>query len=149
MRQLSGVYTQRFNHVCNRSGHVFQARYQAILVQKDAYLLELSRYAVLNSVRAQIVRSASDWPWSSYRAMTGEAPEWLQTRAVLAGFEETQSKAIEHYAQFVAEGQGPAQRRHCRRLSKQRVYAAGHRRSSRPALFPDQQDHSCGRLGAV
>ena len=48
MRQLNGVYTQRFNRTHNRVGHVFQGRYKAILVQKDAYLLELSRYIVLN-----------------------------------------------------------------------------------------------------
>jgi REP element-mobilizing transposase RayT len=107
-RQLNGVYTQRFNHIHNRTGHVFQGRYKAILVQKDAYLLELARYVVLNPVRAQMVGTASDWPWSSYRAMIGEVqpPEWLETRAILAAFGETESKAIERYARFVAEGKG-------------------------------------------
>ena len=68
MRQLAGVYTQRFNRIQNRVDHVFQGRYKAILVQKDAYLWELSRYIVLNPVRARLVRSARDWPWSNYRA---------------------------------------------------------------------------------
>ncbi len=58
MRQLNGVYTQRFNRTHNRVGHVFQGRYKAILVQKDAYLLALSRYIVLNPVRARMVRTA-------------------------------------------------------------------------------------------
>ena len=108
MRQLNGVFTQRFNQTYNRSGHVFQGRYKAILVQKDDYLLELARYVVLNPVRAQMVRTASEWPWSSYRAMIGEVqpPEWLETRAILAAFGDTKSKAIERYAQFVAEGKG-------------------------------------------
>ena len=66
MRQLNGVYTQRFNRKHQRVGHVFQGRYKAILVEKDAYLLELARYMVLNPVRAQMVRSAKDWPWSSF-----------------------------------------------------------------------------------
>jgi putative transposase len=52
MRQLNGVYTQRFNRNHNRVGHVFQGRYKVILVHKDSYLLELSRYIVLNPVRA-------------------------------------------------------------------------------------------------
>jgi REP element-mobilizing transposase RayT len=60
MRQFNGVYTQRFNRTHNRVGHVFQGRYRAILVQKDAYLLELSRYIVLNPVRARMVRTARD-----------------------------------------------------------------------------------------
>jgi len=108
MRQLNGVYTQRFNRIYKRTGHVFQGRYKAILVQKDAYLLELARYVVLNPVRARMVRAARDWPWSSYRATIGEvqAPQWLERRAILAAFGETQSKAIGRYAQFVAEGKG-------------------------------------------
>ena len=48
MRQLNGVYTQRFNRVHGRVGHVFQGRYKAILVERDSYLLELARYVVLN-----------------------------------------------------------------------------------------------------
>jgi len=55
MRQLNGVYTQRFNRAHERTGHVFQGRYKAILAQKEAYLLELARYVVLNPVRARMV----------------------------------------------------------------------------------------------
>ena len=81
MRQLNGVYTQRFNQAHNRVGHVFQGRYKAIIVQKDAYLLELSRYIVLNPVRAHMVRTARDWAWCNYRATAGmaSAPKWLDT----------------------------------------------------------------------
>ena len=43
MRQLNGIYTQYFNRQHNRVGHVYQGRYKAILVEKDSYLLELSR----------------------------------------------------------------------------------------------------------
>jgi hypothetical protein len=43
-------------------------------VQKDAYLLELSRYIVLNPVRAGMVRSVKDWRWSNYRATAGLTP---------------------------------------------------------------------------
>ena len=57
MRQLNGVYTQGFNRRHKRVGHVYQGRYKAILVQNENYLLELSRYIVLNPVRAQMVRS--------------------------------------------------------------------------------------------
>ncbi len=48
MRQLNGVYTQASNHRHDRSGHLFQGRYKAILVDGDSYLLELPRYVVLN-----------------------------------------------------------------------------------------------------
>ncbi len=106
MRQLNGVYTQRFNAIHNRCGHVFQGRYKAIIVQKDAYLLELSRYIVLNPVRAAMVRTAGDWPWSSFRATTGEArcPRWLQRDRLLSAFAATEKEAVASYRLFVADG---------------------------------------------
>src|SRR4030067_2490661 len=55
MRQLNGVYTQLYNRRHRRVGHVFQGRYHAILVQKETYLIELTRYVVLNPVRAGMV----------------------------------------------------------------------------------------------
>jgi REP element-mobilizing transposase RayT len=106
MRQLNGVYTQRFNQAHNRVGHVFQGRYKAILVQKEAYLLELSRYVVLNPVRAQMVRTARDWAWSNYRATAGmdRAPEWLDTEWILAAFAGHLLDAQSAYRRFVADG---------------------------------------------
>ncbi len=71
MRQLNGVYTQKSNRRHGLFGHVFQGRYKAILVQKDAYLLELSRYVVLNPVRAGMVSDVHEWQWSSYNVMIG------------------------------------------------------------------------------
>lgn len=55
MRQLNGQYTQRFNRRHSIVGHLFQGRYKSILVQKDSYLLELTRYVALNPIRAGMV----------------------------------------------------------------------------------------------
>ncbi len=79
MRQLNGVFTQTSNHRHQRGGHLFQGRYKSILVDADAYLLELIRYVVLNPVRAVMVDHPRMWRWSSYNAMIGEtpAPTWL------------------------------------------------------------------------
>jgi REP-associated tyrosine transposase len=106
MRQLNGVYTQRFNRAHQRVGHVFQGRYKAILVQKESYLLELARYVVLNPVRARMVRSAQAWAWSSYRATAGRADRavWLHTDWILSAFARQKGRAIERYRAFVAEG---------------------------------------------
>jgi len=106
MRQLNGVYTQAFNRNHCRVGHVFQGRYKGILVQKESYLLELARYIVLNPVRAEMVRAAKDWPWSSYRATAGlvVAPSWLHTNWLLSGFAKNKRRAIERYREFVSEG---------------------------------------------
>lgn len=88
MCQLNGVYTQRFNRRHLRIRHVFQGRYQAIVVERDAYALELARYVVLNPMRARLARSAKDWPWSSYCATAGLAtgPPWLQTGWLLSSY---------------------------------------------------------------
>jgi putative transposase len=108
MRQLNGGYTQRFNRSHRRDGHVFQGRYKAILVQKDAYLLELSRYIVLNPVRAGMIRSAKDWRWSDYRATAGLAPvpDWLNVDWLLSCFSQRKMQAIQQYREFVADGKG-------------------------------------------
>jgi len=106
MRQLNGVYTQASNRRHKRVGHLFQGRFKAILVDSDTYLLELSRYVVLNPVRARMVRKPGSWPWSSYRASVGLelAPDWLAVDGLLAQFAKRRSLAQERYAQFVAEG---------------------------------------------
>lgn len=106
MRQLNGVYTQRFNRRHGRVGHVFQGRFKAILVERDSYLLELARYIVLNPLRAKMVRSLAHYPWSSYAATMGATPcpDWLFTDWVLAQFAKTRAVAQRRYAAFVAEG---------------------------------------------
>ncbi|HID80875.1 MAG TPA: transposase [Chromatiales bacterium] len=108
MRQLNGVYTQTYNRTHGRSGHVFQGRYKAILVEKESYLLELACYIVLNPVRAGMARSARDWPWSSYRATAGQAKgvACLETDWILAAFAKRKKLATERYRKFVSEGKG-------------------------------------------
>ena len=106
MRQINGVYTQASNRRHKRVGHLFQGRFKAILVDSDAYLLELSRYIVLNPVRAGLVKKPQQWPWSSYHACVGaeEAPDWLAVDGLLAQFAKRRSLAQERYTQFVLQG---------------------------------------------
>ena len=106
MRQLNGVYTQASNRRHQRVGHLFQGRFKAILVDSDTYLLELSRYVVLNPVRAGMVKKPVDWAWSSYRASVGQEPDpaWLAADGLLAMFAKRRATAQQRYAEFVAEG---------------------------------------------
>ena len=108
MRQLNGVYTQYYNRRHNRVGHVYQGRYKAILVEKEAYLLELCRYVVLNPIRAHMIKDMGDWSWSSYLAMTGKtsAPDWLETDWLLGHFSLQRKRAMSKYIDFVREGIG-------------------------------------------
>ena len=84
MRHINGIYTQVYNRRHSKVGHLFQGRFKAILVDRDAYLLEVCRYVDLNPVRARMVRAPGNWRWSSYAAHTGtaSAPAWLDTSAV-------------------------------------------------------------------
>lgn len=106
MRQLNGVFTQTSNRRRHRVGHLFQGRFKAILVDSDAYLLELARYVVLNPVRAGMVRKPHKWAWSSYRASMGLAPAepFLAVDGLLAQFAKRRAVAQARYAKFVAEG---------------------------------------------
>ena len=108
MRQLNGVYTQQFNRRYHESGHLFQGRYKAILVQKETYLIELVRYVVLNPVRARMVRRPEDWKWSSFNAMLGADTEneWLDVDWTLSQFGTDRKQATSAYRRFVMEGKG-------------------------------------------
>ena len=106
MRQLNGVYTQKFNRKHNRAGHLYQGRYKAVLIDKDAYLLEVDRYIVLNPVRAYMVDSPEEYPWSSWHFTQGtqKAPNWLAIDQTLLQFGLRRAEAKEKYRQFVLEG---------------------------------------------
>lgn len=117
MRHLNGVYTQVFNRRHGKVGHLFQGRFKAILVDRDAYLLQVCRYVELNPVRAGMVAGPGEWPWSSYRAHVGEAatPPWLDTDGLHgyllqrpAATAADHRRAAKRYAVLVAEGQDQA-----------------------------------------
>jgi REP element-mobilizing transposase RayT len=59
---LNGCYTQAFNRRHRRCGHLFQGRYKAVLVEKEAHLLSLVRYLALNPLRASLCERPGDWP---------------------------------------------------------------------------------------
>lgn len=108
MRQLNGIYSQQINRRHELAGHLFQGRYQAILVQKESHLLELSRYIVLNPVRAAMVSSPDEWQWSSHHFLIGTqpSPKWLERDWLLSQFGNTHATAISAYRAFVLAGVG-------------------------------------------
>ena len=105
MRHLNGVYAQRFNRRHGRCGHVFQARFRAILVQKESYLLRAARYIVRNPVRARICARPGEWRWSSYSALAGTMPaeDFLCVDELLQMFAPTRRAAQARYRDFVAD----------------------------------------------
>jgi len=106
IRQLNGTYTQHINKKYQSVGHLFQGRFKSILVEKENYLLELSRYISLNPLRAHLVEDPKDWPYSSYPQAIGIIkkipclfPDWI-----LSQFGPDKKNARISYQNFVLSG---------------------------------------------
>jgi hypothetical protein len=104
MRQLNGVFAQAHNRRQGRSGHLFQGRFHAVLIEKEAHLLEVARYVVLNPCRANLCVAPEEWLWSSYRPTAGldRSPPFLATDWLLKQFGRDRARARQRYREFVA-----------------------------------------------
>ncbi len=100
-------YTTYVNIKRKRSGHLFQGRYKAILVEKDNYLLELSRYLHLNPVRANMTQKPEEYFYSSYRSYITGQPESIVTPDTIVGMLSVKgSEAPGRYRNFVESAMG-------------------------------------------
>jgi putative transposase len=111
IRKLNGAYGQWWNRRHGRVGHVFQGRFKDQIVDRDSYLMALSRYVVMNPVRAGLVTLPEEWPWSSYRATAGlsPAPAFLSTESTLRLFgDEPVATLQERFAATIANEMDPA-----------------------------------------
>jgi putative transposase len=106
MQYLNGRYGQRVNRWRREKGHVFEARYDSVLVEGDGHRLELYRYIALNPVRAGLVENPEDWRWSSYSALLELTPRppFLDVAGALQDFAETTDQARRRLRTFVADG---------------------------------------------
>lgn len=105
MQNISFRYTQHINRKNQRTGHLFQGRFKALLIEQDSYLLQLVRYIHLNPVRANMVKDLRHYPWSSYLSYTGEHPCcWLTTDWILEQLADGRSRAIENFRTFMNDG---------------------------------------------
>jgi putative transposase len=109
-RILQGInqsYTIYFNKRYGMVGHLFQGRYKAILCEKDAYLLSLVKYIHLNPIRARVVKSLDEYPWSSHRYYIGTVKnEWIvDTEQVLKMFSEDRGRSRRLYRDYMEEGE--------------------------------------------
>lgn len=107
MHYLNSSYTTYTNIKRKRSGHLFQGRYKAILVDKDSYLRELSRYVHLNPVRAKMVVKPEEYPYSSYKSFISGSPESIvNVGAILGMFSKSEKQARGRYQAFVESDLG-------------------------------------------
>jgi REP element-mobilizing transposase RayT len=107
LQYVNGAYTTYFNIKRSRSGHLFQGRFKGILVDKDEYCKELSRYLHLNPVRAGMVKAPLEYPWSSYRYFVGrdKKPKWLTTEFILGDFGGEGRRGFKKYREYVERGE--------------------------------------------
>ena len=104
MQNVSLRYTQWYNWRHNKSGHVFQGRYKAVMVDADAYLVELAAYIHNNPVRARITDRPENYSWSSHKAYLGkEYLSWLETEFILSQFSTKERNARTMFAKFVED----------------------------------------------
>jgi putative transposase len=96
MHGLNSGYTGYFNRKYNRSGHLFQGRYKAVIVDKENYLLELSRYVHLNPVRAGMTERPEEYAWSSYAGYikASRSKPWIEYTWILEIFGEEKASRI-------------------------------------------------------
>ena len=129
MKALNGGYARRFDVRHSRTAHVFRSRFRSELIDGDEYLLTACRYVVLNPVLAGLCGHASEWPWSSYRALAGLEPAlpFLSERFLLSYFDDEPELARARYRDFVDDG-----------LDNLRCLTPGWDASpARPAVVPD------------
>ena len=105
MQGIQFSYTQSYNRRHRKVGHLFQGRYQAILCDRDAYLLELVRYIHLNPGRLKVPIDPWRYRWSSLGAYLGTTgPVKVDTQEVLCQFGSQVGTARQGYRRFLQEG---------------------------------------------
>lgn len=106
MHYLNTTYTGYFNRKYKRVGHLFQGRYKGFLIEKERYLLSVSRYIHLNPIRAKMVKRPEEYRWSSYSTYIGKGKKerWLTCDWILKQYSEDEVQAKRLYKAFVDKG---------------------------------------------
>jgi REP element-mobilizing transposase RayT len=103
MQTVASSYARRKQRQIPTTGHLFERRYRAILIDNDAYWLALVRYIHRNPVEAGMVADPADYRWSSHCSYLGRACQaWLTTAPTLAMFGCGAADAVAVYSRFVA-----------------------------------------------
>jgi putative transposase len=102
MHFINTSYTVYYNKKWKKSGHVFQGRYKAILIDKDEYIQQVSRYIHLNPIKAKLIEIPEDYEWSSckYFVRQKEKPKYLNIKFTLSFFDGSRKK----YKNFISDG---------------------------------------------
>ncbi len=103
MQYLNTAYTAYYNTKWKRKGHLFQGRYKSIIVDRDSYFLELTRYIHLNPVRAKMVKNPEEYKWTSFHGYMNKKRDGYIDKDRVSIYLDMKS---EKYNEFVLEGIG-------------------------------------------
>jgi putative transposase len=104
MRQIAAEYARAAQIKLETTGHFFERRYHARLVDTDSYLLEVIRYIHLNPVEARVTVDPDAYSWSSHHNYRGRRTDpWVTTDFALKMFAATRARAVEAYERFIAQ----------------------------------------------
>lgn len=102
MRQIASEYARAYQKNLHTSGHLFERRYHARLIDVDAYFLGVLRYIHLNPVAARICASPDQYRWSSHNAYAGTSSwNWLTTEFAFRMLAAVGSTGREAYLRFM------------------------------------------------
>ena len=102
MKRVNGRQSAYVNKLEGRSGSLWEGRYKASPIQKDQYLLACVRYVELNPVRANMVATIKDYPWSSHRQRVGvEDRGLLDFDTCYLGLGKTEQERLLRYYDYV------------------------------------------------
>ena len=104
IQRIASQYARTTQAVLQTTGHLFERRYHAVLVDADSYLLTLLRYIHMNPVRAALVPRPGDYPWSSHSEYAGRRHQpWVTTEMALAILSPDRAKARFRYLELIAQ----------------------------------------------
>lgn len=105
MRVLAARQTRRVNKLEGRTGTLWESRFKSSLIDTDRYLLACCRYVDLNPVRAAMISTPGDYPWSSFRGRADLSRDpALDSHAVFEAFGAAPEQRARAYDRFVAQG---------------------------------------------
>src|SRR6476659_5606783 len=106
MRQIAAEFARAMQSKLQTTGHFFERRYHATLIDVDSYLLEVVRYIHRNPIEAGITADPAAYPWSSHHEYSGvRAQPWVSTDFVLRMFSADRQRAMAEYRAFIARAE--------------------------------------------
>ena len=102
MQYLLFEYSRWYRSETEYVGHLWQGRYKSPLIEQESYFLECGRYIERNPLRAEIVKKAEDYPWSSYRHYAlGETDPLVDEDPYYSGLGKTPEERQRNYREFM------------------------------------------------